>query len=40
MNDHFEGGDELSSTIKCGEFLDQLRNNKHINKVSAIWCLL
>jgi hypothetical protein len=40
MKGYCEGGDELSSSIKCGEFLDQLRNCKLINKASAIWCLL
>jgi len=35
-----EGGEELSSSIKCGKFLDLLRNYKLINKASAIRRLL
>ena len=32
-----EGGNEPSDSIKCGEFLDQLRTDWLLKKDSAVW---
>ena len=32
-----ECGDEPSGSIKCGDFLDQLRTGKFLKKDSAPW---
>ena len=33
----YECGNEPSGSIKCGEFLDQLRNGQLLKKDSAAW---
>jgi hypothetical protein len=35
-----ECGNELPGSIKCGEFLDYLRNCSLLKKASAPWSLL
>ena len=32
-----EYGDEHSGSIKCGEFLDQLKTGQLLNKDCAVW---